>query len=138
MKVPVAAKDGKTCPWHKEVNQEKWFVLPPMMEKYYRVKYQGYRSLPKTIDNRDAMHFAYPSEGAFLSPAKQMDGSIPGIRCEIVHTRSDATVYWHLDSEYLGETTDIHTLVVDMSPGFHRLTAVDDEGLKQDITIKIL
>ena len=138
MKVPVAAKDGKTCPWHKEVNQEKWFVLPPMMEKYYRVKHQGYRSLPKTIDNRDAMHFAYPSEGAFLSPAKQMDGSIPGIRCEIVHTRSDATVYWHLDSEYLGETTDIHTLVVDMSPGFHRLTAVDDEGLKQDITIKIL
>lgn len=138
MKVPVAAKDGKICPWHKEVNQEKWFVLPPLMEKYYRVKHQDYRSLPQTAENQDAMHFVYPTEGAFLSPAKQLDGTIPGIRCEIVHSRSDATVYWHLDNEYLGETTDIHTLVVDMSPGFHRLTAVDDEGLKQDITIKIL
>ena len=84
------------------------------------------------------MHFAYPSDGAVLSPARQMDGSVPGIRCEIVHSRSDAVVYWHLDNEYLGETADIHTMVIDIPYGFHRLTAVDNEGIKEEITINIL
>ena len=138
LKVPRAGVDGKVCPWHREVQQEKWFVLPPLMEKYYRVKHQEYRALPITTEEADVMHFAYPSDGAVLSPARQIDGSIPGIRCEIVHSRSDAVVYWHLDNEYLGETADIHNMVIDIPSGFHRLTAVDDEGNKEEITIKIL
>lgn len=67
-----------------------------------------------------------------------MDGSIPGIRCEVVHSRGDARVYWHLDNEYLGETTNVHTLLIDIPSGFHRITAVDDEGIKEEMTIKIL
>lgn len=138
VRAPRECVDSKVCPWHREVQQEKWFVLPPLMEKYYRVKHQEYRALPITTEEADVMHFAYPSDGAVLSPARQMDGSIPGIRCEIVHSRSDAVVYWHLDNEYLGETTDLHNMVIDIPSGFHRLTAVDDEGNKEEITIKIL
>ena len=138
-KVPKQGIDSKVCPWHREINQEKWFVLPPLMEKYYRIKHQEYRPLPQTKDPfEEIMHFAYPTEGAVLSPARQMDGSRPGIRCEIVHARSGATVYWHLDNEYIGETADIHTLMIDIPPGFHRLTVVDDDGVKEDITIKII
>lgn len=138
MQVPRSAVEGELCPWHRDVQQEKWFALPPLMEKYYRVKHQEYRPLPKSADKSDMMHFAYPFEGAVISPAKQMDGSIPGIRCEVVHSRSDARIYWHLDNEYLGETTSIHTLLIDIPSGFHRITAVDDEGIKEEITIKIL
>lgn len=139
IKAPQSAIDGKACPWHREIREEKWFVLPPLMEKYYRVRHQDYRSLPKeNVDETSVMRFAYPSEGAVLSPAKQMDGTSPGIRCEIVHSRSDAVIYWHLDNEYLGETSDIHTLIIDAHPGINRLTAVDDEGIKEEITFKIL
>lgn len=139
MLVPLAAVDGKICPWHQEVNGEKWFVLPPLMEKYYRVGHQEYRPLPReNSDGGDVMHFAYPSDGAVLSPAKQMDGSVPGIRCEMVHSRSGAVIYWHLDSEYLGETNDIHTMIIDIPSGIHLITVVDDEGIKEEITIKIL
>lgn len=139
IKAPQSAIDGKACPWHREIREEKWFVLPPLMEKYYRVRHQDYRSLPKeNVDGTSVMRFAYPSEGAVLSPAKQMDGSSPGIRCEIVHSRSDAVIYWHLDNEYLGETSDIHTLIIDAHPGINRLIAVDDEGIKEEITFKIL
>lgn len=139
MRVPAAAVDGKTCPWHREVNLEKWFILPPLMEKYYRIKHQDYRPLPRfSAEDADALHFAYPSDGAVLAPARQMDGSQPGIRCEIVHTRSDATVYWHLDDEYLGETVSLHTLVADIPSGIHRLVAVDELGSRTEITVKIL
>ena len=109
------------------------------MEKYYRLQHQEYKPVPRE-DNTDneVMSFAYPSDGAVLSSAKQMDGTSPGIRCEMVHSRRDAVIYWHLDNEYLGETADIHTLVVDIPPGLHRITAVDDEGVKEIITIKML
>lgn len=139
MKVPVGGKDARQCPWHREIRQEKWFVLPPLMEKYYRIKHQEYKPLPRDENTGgEVMSFAYPNDGAVLSSAKQMDGTSPGVRCEIVHTRNDAVVYWHLDSEYLGETAYIHTLVIDIPSGFHRLTAVDDEGNKKEVMVKIL
>ena len=139
MKVPAGGKDARQCPWHREIKMEKWFVLPPLMEKYYRIKHQEYRPVPREENaDTEVMSFAYPCDGAVLSPAKQMDGTSPGVRCEIVHTRQSATVYWHLDNEYLGETTDIHTMVIDMPSGFHRLTAVDDEGNKKEVMVKIM
>ena len=139
MKVPAGGKDARQCPWHREIKMEKWFVLPPLMEKYYRIKHQEYRPVPREENaDTEVMSFTYPCDGAVLSPAKQMDGTSPGVRCEIVHTRQSATVYWHLDNEYLGETTDIHTMVIDMPSGFHRLTAVDDEGNKKEVMVKIM
>ena len=139
MKVPAGGKDARQCPWHREIKMEKWFVLPPLMEKYYRIKHQEYRPVPREENaDTEVMSFAYPCDGTVLSPAKQMDGTSPGVRCEIGHTRQSATVYWHLDNEYLGETTDIHTMVIDMPSGFHRLTAVDDEGNKKEVMVKIM
>ena len=139
IKAPTTAADADVCPWHKEVDGQKWFVLPPLMDKYYRVKHQEYQLPPRQeAEAADVMRFAYPSDGAVLSPAKQIDGTIPGIRCEIVHSRNDAVVYWHIDNEYLGETVDLHNMVIDIPSGFHRLTAVDNEGNKEEITIKIL
>ena len=139
VKAPKAAADADVCPWHKEIDGQKWFVLPPLMERYYRVKHQEYQLPPRQeAESGDMMRFAYPSDGAVLSAARQMDGSAPGIRCEVVHSRSDATVYWHLDSEYVGETKDIHTVLLNIPPGIHRLTAVDDEGAREEITIKML
>ena len=141
MPLPRAAAEGKVCPWHREVRKEKWFVLPPLMEKYYLVKHQEYRPLPKNateVADSEVLHFVYPTDGIILSPARQMDGSAPGIRCEVVHSRSDAVVYWHLDNEYLGETADLHDMLIDIPPGIHRLLVVDDEGNKDGITVKIL
>lgn len=139
LKIPKQGVNCRVCPWHREINQEKRFVLPPLMEKYYRIKYQEYRPLPQTAESlEDIMHFAYPTEGAVLSPARQMDGSMPGIRCEIVHAGSGATVYWHLDNEYIGVTADIHTMMIEIPLGFHRLIAVDEDGMKEEITIKII
>ena len=139
IKAPDAAAHASICPWHREIAREKWFVLPPLQEKYYRVKHQEYRPLPEEVDSgTEALAYSYPADGAVLSAARQMDGSLPGIRCEAVHSRQGATVYWHLDNTYLGETKGIHTMQVDMPPGIHRLTIVDDAGSRKEITVKIL
>lgn len=139
IKAPDAAAHASICPWHREIAREKWFVLPPLQEKYYRVKHQEYRPLPEEVDSgTEALAYSYPADGAVLSAARQMDGSLPGIRCEAVHSRQEATVYWHLDNTYLGETKGIHTMRVDMPPGIHRLTIVDDAGSRKEITVKIL
>lgn len=139
IKAPDAAAHASICPWHREIAREKWFVLPPLQEKYYRVKHQEYRPLPEEVDSgTEALAYSYPADGAVLSAARQMDGSLLGIRCEAVHSRQGATVYWHLDNTYLGETKGIHTMRVDMPPGIHRLTIVDDAGSRKEITVKIL
>lgn len=47
---------------------------------------------------------------------------------EAVARRAEATLYWHLDGEYLGETHTFHQQSLDMDPGEHILTVIDDEG----------
>lgn len=135
--VPKAAAEAALCPWHREIGQQKWFVLPPLMERYYRMKHPEYRPRPET-EVTEILRIAYPADGAVLSAARQMDGRSPGIRCEGVHSRTDATIYWHLDNAFVGETTDIHTLLMDIPSGVHRIVAVDDEGTRDEITVKIL
>jgi penicillin-binding protein 1C len=47
---------------------------------------------------------------------------------EAVSRRREATIYWHLDDRYLGETHTFHQQSLDIDPGEHILTLVDDEG----------
>ena len=39
-----------------------------------------------------------------------------------------ATVFWHLDNEYVGETQLIHQVTLTPSPGKHTVTVVDESG----------
>ena len=49
---------------------------------------------------------------------------------KIIHT-SD----WHLDSYYLGVTTEIHKMDISPSSGYHTITVVDNLGAQQTISI---
>jgi penicillin-binding protein 1C len=46
-------------------------------------------------------------------------------------------LFWHLDSEFLGETEDMHQISVAPQPGQHLLTVVDEKGnyLERKFTI---
>ncbi len=108
-----------------------WFVLPPAWEWYYRQNHPSYRPLPPLRtgdDSRTPMQFIYPQNGALLSLARQMDGSPGQIVLRIAHSYPDATVFWHLDDQYVACTEDFHQLPLAPSPGEHTVTAVDDRG----------
>ena len=47
---------------------------------------------------------------------------------EAVHRRPDATLFWHLDDIYLGSTKTFHQQGLDMTPGRHIVTVVDETG----------
>ncbi len=59
---------------------------------------------------------------------QEPDGSLDGAVFRVAHRRSDATIWWHLDQAFIGETKFIHELRLAPEKGKHTLTVVDDEG----------
>ncbi|GHT43802.1 penicillin-binding protein 1C [Bacteroidia bacterium] len=112
---------------------KSWFLLPPAWAWYYKRHHPDYQSLPPFKpgcgeDSRQPMQFIYPQGNSQVQLPKQLDGSRSAITFELAHSKPNATVYWHIDREYIAATTDFHTLSVTLSDGQHHITAVDDEG----------
>jgi penicillin-binding protein 1C len=112
-----------------------WFVLPPTQEYYFRRAHAEYRPLPAmradcqvSPGSRPALAVLYPDANSRVLIPRELDGKQGRTVFEAVHRRRDATIYWHLDGEYLGETHTFHQQSLDMDPGEHILTLVDEEG----------
>jgi len=113
-----------------------WFVLPPAQEFYYRRAHAEYQPLPPPRPGCKALLTAarapiallYPEANARVLIPRELDGSRGNTVFEAVHRRPEATLYWHLDGKYLGETHTFHQQSLDIEPGEHILTLVDDTG----------
>ena len=123
MLIPAAGLDSEPCPYHGTGE----FVLPPAMEWYYRPHHPEYTGATRRR-TQTAIQFIYPQAGAILSIPRQLSGEKEGIVFRAAHHRSDATLWWHLDNTYVGETRLRHELLLSPAPGPHALTVVDDEG----------
>ena len=150
----VAGLRSEACPYHKTVHlnktrtlrvtakcvsqediiNEKWFVLPPAMEYYYRQKHPGYKVLPPVaagcVDDRTipAMEFIYPSYGVKIFIPRDQTGSMTRVIPEIAHRIPAKKIYWHLDDRFITTTRFIHQIELMAGPGPHMLTAVDEDG----------
>jgi len=116
--------------------QANWFVLPPAEEFYFRRGHAEYRPLPgrradcqaSRDDAKPTLALLYPDANARVLIPRELDGSRGRTVFEAISKRRDATIYWHLDDRYLGETHTFHQQSLDMDPGEHILTLVDDTG----------
>ena len=149
----------EACPYHHLINlsadgtfriyescidmeptiQKSWFTLPPVWEWYYKQHHPEYKPLPPFKpgcgeDMFRPMQFVYPTMNARVFLPKQLDGSKGQLNVELVHNNPKATVYWHLDNNYLSETQDFHKLSFLPASGKHSLTAVDNEGNTVSVT----
>ncbi len=135
------APDGKQrvdsdCESPGRMLQASWFVLPPAEEFYFRRVHAEYRPLPAMRADcvatrafgRPALALLYPDANARVLIPRELDGQRGRTVFEAVHRRREATIYWHLDDRYLGETHTFHQQSLDIDPGEHILTVVDDEG----------
>ena len=117
---------------------EYYFVLPPLMEHYYRQRHYEYVSLPKqsslNSSAEQTLHIVYPADGSVISLPKQIDGTRGSIVCQAVHT-SSAELFWHLDGMFVGTTSDVHKMQIEPSPGYHTITVVDDSGAQETIEV---
>ncbi len=113
---------------------KSWFILPPVMEWYYRQKHFDYLPLPPYKEgcgintSRSAMALIYPENNARIYVPVEINGVQGKVVFTAAHQKPDAKIFWHLDDEYIGETTRFHQVALSPVPGRHFLTIVDDSG----------
>ncbi|MBC7417418.1 MAG: penicillin-binding protein 1C, partial [Pedobacter sp.] len=161
--VPFGGEKTAICPYHKIVHldktgkyrvndnceevanmqQKSFFILPPSMEYYYKVKNADYKSLPPFKLGCDinastaAMELIYPKNGATIYIPLEIDGTRGKVVLNAAHRNPRTKIYWHIDNEYIATTTNFHQLAVSPSAGRHKLTLVDENGerLEQYFTV---
>lgn len=152
--VPSAGEKTVACPFHKLVHLDRtgtyrvtdqcenvtsmqhksWFILPPAMEYYYKIKNSDYKSLPpfmpgcENAGGNSVMELIYPKNGAVVYIPLELDGTRGKIVLNAAHRNQNAKIYWHIDNEYIATTTNFHQLAVSPAPGKHTLTLVDENG----------
>ena len=152
--IPHKGLQGNSCNYHKRIHLSQdgqyqvyqqcagdrgimpvsWFVLPPSWAWYYKQHHPAYRSLPPfspecvSGGSNQPMQFIYPYYNATIKLTKQLDGTLGKTIFELAHQDPSTTVYWHLDNDYIGETSDVHQMELSPSKGKHWVTVVDDEG----------
>lgn len=123
--IPSAGLDSEPCKYHRSGE----FVLTPAMEWYYKPHHPEYRGATQTAGSvSQPMEFIYPASGSILHLPRQLSGQVEGAVFRVAHHRSDATLWWHLDNTYVGETHLLHELRLAPAPGKHHLTVVDEDG----------
>ncbi|MDR1861146.1 MAG: penicillin-binding protein 1C [Bacteroidales bacterium] len=116
----------------EQMIHEPWFVLPPIMEWYYRRTHPWYRPLPPFRPDChypvQTMDMIYPRENNKVFIPVQLDGSPGHVILEAAHSSASAVIFWHLDDLYIGQTSGRHQMPVQPSPGRHTLTLIDNSG----------
>ena len=130
------------CAGGGNVVQKSWFALPPVWAWYYKQHHPDYKSLPAFKPGCDAnphspMQFIYPYTNAKISLPKQLDGTDGSVTFELAHNNRQATVFWHLDQEYIESTKDFHTITITPPKGKHSVTVVDDNGNTISCSIEV-
>ncbi len=133
MVLPSACLQSDPCPYHR--NGE--FVLPPAMEWFYKPHHPEYVGARRKTASDQAMEFIYPGSGTVLYLPRQLSGEVEGVVFRVAHHSSDATLWWHLDQTYVGETRFIHELRLAPAPGRHTLTVVDGDGNSASIVFTV-
>lgn len=164
--VPPAALKAPVCPWHQLVHLDKsgkwqvtdncelpsemqhrsWFILPPAMEYYYKMKNYSYVPLPPFkpgCDNADAlpvspMELIYPKNNARIFVPREIDGTRGQVIFNAAHHKAGETIFWSLDNKYVGSTSEMHQMALSPPPGLHHITLIDREGNRLEQTFTIL
>ena len=163
MKLPDAAKHGKSCPYHQLIHLDpiqqlrvssqcanvtdmrhvRWLVLPPVMENYYAQHTPSFQALPEwkpgcAPEPEQNLALVYPRRNSRISLPIGLEGIPTATILEATHRRSNATIYWHLDQAYIGSTQDIHQLQIQPKPGIHIVSLVDDQGNNLSCSFEVL
>ena len=132
MLIPAAGLQSEPCPYHRTGD----FVLTPAMEWFYRPHHPEYVGAQSALPSQE-IEFIYPQSGTTLYLPRQLSGQVEGAVFRVAHHRSNATLWWHLDQTYVGETRFLHELRLAPSPGHHTLTVVDGDGNSTSIRFTV-
>ena len=126
-----------------DMNTEAWFVLPPLMEWYYKRNNASYRRLPPVMEGCSdqsvaLMEIVYPEWDSHVVIPTELDGKEGKVVLEVAHRDPHSRLFWHLDEDFIGETRGLHHLAVHMLAGDHILHVVDEAGNREDVRFEVL
>lgn len=127
----------------EEMQTESWFVLPPLMEWYFKKRNPFYKELPPVMEgcndeSVEQFEIVYPEWNSHVVIPVELDGTRGKLVLEVAHRQADALVYWHLNEEFIGSTYQPHQLAVDIEPGDYIMTVVDMEGNRKQVKFEVL
>lgn len=151
----VEIKTGP-CPYHKKIFldstrqyqvlpdcypidqrcYENYFVLPPVMEWFYKKHSPLYHPLPALYPNcatshpDDLMEFIYPKSDARVTIPIGIKGDRQQVVFEIAHRNPSKKIYWTLNDTFLGQTRYNHQMPIDVEKGTYVLRCVDEDGVE--------
>ncbi|RHJ87642.1 penicillin-binding protein 1C [Parabacteroides sp. AM08-6] len=160
--MPCSGNNTPLCPYHQLVHlsvdgrfrvnsscesvdrmiTRSWFVLPPSQEYYYKNYHMDYAPLPPIKpgceqEQSRQIELIYPEHNAILFLPKGFSDKPEKFIFKAAHARPDATIYWHIDNTYLGETTENHQISCSPTPGKHLLTLIDTWGNQRKIQFEV-
>ncbi len=160
--IPRSGNNTTVCPYHKLVHlsangkyrvnsscesinnmiTRSWFILPPSQEYYYKNYHIDYIPLPPFKPGCEQVQshqieLIYPEHNAVLFLPKGFSGQQEKFVFKAAHARKEATIYWHLDKSYLGETTGNHQIACIVPAGKHLLTLIDNSGNQRKIMFEV-
>ena len=162
--IPKTSLNSKACSYHqiihlnKKTNQrvnsdcedvanmkhESWFVLPSIVEKFYKNSHPNYKTLPeykpecwdKIADK--SLGIIYPKNKAKIYIPIEIDGKLGETIFEATHKNSETKIFWHLDEKYLGSTQEIHHLALKPKVGKHTLNLIDENGVSISVEFEVV
>lgn len=162
--IPKNALKTQVCPYHQIIHLDEtgkwqvnsscesiekmqhisWFVLPPVIEWYFKSKNPFYKVLPPfrtdcaSSNETRTMEMIYPANNSKIYIPVDLDGK-PGSTVFKLAARNPQTiVYWHLDDKFIGSTSQFHQKAIAPEAGLHRLTLIDQKGESLSIKFEIM
>ena len=131
---------NSSCESVDNIVSKKWFVLPPVMEWYYKSLHIDYKPLPPFRDDcqqmqQASMDFIYPKANSKIYLVKDFNSKIQPVILKVAHSNKEAKMYWYVDNVYKGTTQTFHEMQIEAETGIHYITVEDEYG--NDIRRKI-
>lgn len=163
--LPALSERAAICPYHqllhldesgtqqvssacypvRKMQEKSWFVLPPTEAWYYKQYHANYKEPPGFLaacmdqsSKNEFMELIYPRTYTRIYVPTELDGSSGSAIFEVAHRNPAATIYWHLDKQYIGSTFRIHQLGLSPAKGNHTLHLVDDQGRELVLPFEVI
>lgn len=148
-----SGKKTAICPYHKLVHLDasrqfrvnsscedvdkmvtvKWFILPPVMEWYYKSLHIDYKTVPPyradcQPTQQAVMDFIYPKTNSKIYLTKDFNSKVQPVIVKVAHSNREAKLFWYVDNDYKGTTQTFHEMQITAETGIHYITVADEFG----------
>ena len=133
------------CEAPSNMKHTPWFILPPVEEHYFKSKNPSYQVSPSfrndckgTAEIMKPMQLIYPKQATKIYVPIDFDGQLSRTVFKVAHRNPSSKIFWHLDDEFIGTTEHFHDLALNPTEGKHKLTLVDENGVRLEREFEIL